>query len=72
MAALFLFRIYELTSRTPRRAPARIALQARPVPHHREVVAFGAGGALVAFRLRRRALVRDDVPLGRSGRGRDF
>jgi hypothetical protein len=57
---------------TPRRASARIALQARAVPHHREVVAFGAGGAFIAFRLRRRALVGDDVLLGRRGRRRDF
>ena len=27
-------------STTPRRAPARVALQARPVPHQREVAAF--------------------------------
>ncbi len=35
-------------------------------------MAFGAGGAFVAFRLRRRALLRGDVLLGRRGRRRDF
>src|SRR4051812_29067865 len=35
--------------RAPRRRPARIALQARPIPHKREVAAFAAGVALIAL-----------------------
>src|SRR5579885_1752761 len=35
--------------RTPRRTPARVALHARAVAHQREVAAFAAGLALVAF-----------------------
>lgn len=33
---------------TPRRAPARLALQARPVPHQRKIPALAAGVTLVA------------------------
>ena len=40
------------TSRTPRRPPARIALEARPVPHQGEIPALPARLALVALRLR--------------------
>ena len=40
-----------MTSTTPSRRPARIALQTRPVPHHREVVALGALVAGVALHL---------------------
>src|ERR1700694_3703256 len=36
-------------SRTPRRAPTRIALHARAVPHQREMPAFAAHLAFVAF-----------------------
>lgn len=64
--------IDQFSSRTPRRAAARLALQARPIPHHGEVLAFGAGGAFVAFRLRRQTLVRHHVARGGGGRGRDF
>ncbi len=35
-------------STAPARAATRVALQARPVPDHREVVALGAGDAFVA------------------------
>src|SRR6266545_5033145 len=38
-------------SATPRRAPTRIALQARTVAHQREVAAFAAGFAFVALGL---------------------
>lgn len=38
-----------MVSRTPRRAPARIALHAGPVPHQREVAALRAHLAFVAF-----------------------
>jgi hypothetical protein len=37
------------SSRTPRRAPARIALHACPVPHQRKIPAFAAHFAFVAF-----------------------
>jgi hypothetical protein len=46
----FYFVICErVASRTPRRASARIALHARAVPHQREVSAFAAHLAFVAF-----------------------
>ena len=43
-------------STTPRRPPARIALEARPIPHQREIPALPARLALVALRLRLGAL----------------
>jgi hypothetical protein len=39
------------SSATPRRAPTRIALHARAIPHQREMPAFAAHLALVALRL---------------------
>ena len=36
-------------STTPAGPATRIALQARPVPHHREIPAFATGFALIAF-----------------------
>lgn len=49
--------VAEASLRATRRAATRIALQTSAVPHHREVVALGAGGAFVALGFRRRALV---------------
>ncbi len=46
-------------STAPRRAPARIALQARAIPHHREIPALGAGLADVPLHPRFRPLVGD-------------
>src|SRR6266481_4947419 len=43
------FQTTRLTSRTPRRAPTRVALHARPIPHQREMPAFAAHFAFVAF-----------------------
>src|ERR1700754_4161833 len=55
-----------MESRTPRRAPARIALHTSPVPYQREVPTLPAHFALIAlclsfgapFRLARRGLCR--------------
>ena len=56
-------------SRTPRRRPARVALQARPVPHQREVRAFGAGFAHVALHLAPRRACRPRTGPARGGEG---
>src|SRR5260221_2194703 len=64
--------LWPASSRTPRRAPARVALEARAVPHHREVLALGAGFALVTFRLCREPLIRDLVARVRRGGSQHF
>lgn len=53
--------------RTPARAAARIALEAGPVPDHREVVALGAGCAFVAAQFGFRHAL-----LGNLGFGQDW
>jgi len=62
------YSLLAIRSRTPRRAPTRIALQACAVSHQGEVRAFGAAFSDIAFHLGFRALVHPAL-LGGTGMG---
>ena len=55
------FSAINLRSRTPRRRAASVALEARAIPHQREIRAFGAGLADVSLHPRFRSFVRGRV-----------
>ena len=67
--AILHFKCFDVRSRATRRRSTRIALQARAIPHQREVGAFWATFSDIALHLGFGALVHAAALLGGSGIG---